>query len=724
VRATKLSLRSFTFLVAVDFTHPDFLRTFNHRRQTFPSIAATAFHCFLQALEYIGDQKHLSEIASQNESYTEFLRVTQPVSDDMAATRREERIAKQRQQRKDRKSNQELGSASMQSLVAYKKTSLRLAKPRDYASELKNLGQNIQRARSGPSHRLLSILAPPSANSSTDTFATAVEEATCGTTDASTIVDSGLSPGCPVSDTSRLEDHGPETMSTYSFDVLRPKVLQSPTPSRSISMPNTLVNLSSNPTVLKCKESSQASGPSRSDKVSSRILDQVGRKEPPMTTAFLDVANVPRSTSASFSVHKSHLVDTRTSKAFEAQDQHDVPVRSASVPMNLNKGSGEKQEVLQSHTAVPKTPSARKEDHLALATSRGLPETLAEDESPQQLSDMISRISLPSDTLRIVPEELSSVSVLHALNRTHHRPAIRPSSSKAPSGRTTPAKLRNPELHLLRYGSPNVQPLLTPALPNSLIPSAAYERFTQSASRGWLKSKFLNEDLVFSYARPNVMTNCWLPTCQQPTKSRNIRTTTCPRCGPYSYVRYCSIQHLHADVRRHYIEDCRRRPNHLPYIDEHTISPASKPALRFLECVSTMHDSFERHRQALYHSFPPDAKSDYYIFGDADDLILSKLSDKTVTSAMLAKCRGTGPIVATIGLDVTDGRKEQFTSVLERLLILGCAAGTMDEAACGMLFLFVKGDLKDQGIWDEAMTDRLCLAMQLELGWRVPSRYF
>lgn len=248
--------------------------------------------------------------------------------------------------------------------------------------------------------------------------------------------------------------------------------------------------------------------------------------------------------------------------------------------------------------------------------------------------------------------------------------------------------------------------------------------FTNRIRPGQMVEVLLATPPLFSYNQPHSMTNCWLQGCGSATVSSDNRTVACPRCGDHSYVRYCCSTHLLSDMKEHYIDHCGRRQN-LLHIDESTMTPVRGSVREFVRVNHKDHDSVERHRQALYHAYPPEsettnnstrAPADYYVFGDADRFDAQGLR---VTVANLYDFRGAGSIAGRVKHNPMDPKKELFAIMLRRLLALGVSAGTVNDGGCRRLFMWIKENLVGQGAWTEIMITRMCLAMQLEFGWRV-----
>lgn len=643
----------------------------------------------------------------------------------MPAIKREEKDARQKKQKqekkKDRKRKQGQETSTINSLIARNQISLPCAEPHNYIFEPEDRLEP-RSASNEPGRSRLEMQAGASASSSADTFTTAVEDACEERSEASILIEKQVAAiTCSPKDNACTEEVEPSTHDTSDFGILPAHQSRPSSSSHSRGTSDSRICVSSSPTLFEYDKLSQISHRS---KLSNEPLSPS------------DKANRCQSTSPGFAglCEVDHFnVIAATKRATEA-DIDMIPVENAlaapcvppltkpSTPAPARAWRGVDRKVsttlvsTQSDMVEINGLSATSEEGSALAPTNSPSETSVADEAPRTHSNVFSGPSLSLGASKVVRVRNRGKTCFHEKRRTF--------GSNLSFALTGPTKAQKQSPHLLRSGFESFRPTQSAGPMHSICNGAAYETTTSHGSGGLLSSTLVRDHPVFCYARPNVMTACWLPGCQQPTNSCDVRTTLCPRCGPYSYVRYCSIQHLHADVRRHYTEDCIRRPNHLPYLDESTIYTMNSPPRAFVSCSIPLSDSFERYRQALYHSCPPDARSDYFVFSDADNLVANEGSDAFLTSPMLARYRGTGSVVATIRISSMDVRKAQFAAVLERLLSMGCAAGTIDATTCGVLFLFIKSDLRDRGMWDEAMIDRLCLAMQLEFGWRVPPRYF
>lgn len=116
---------------------------------------------------------------------------------------------------------------------------------------------------------------------------------------------------------------------------------------------------------------------------------------------------------------------------------------------------------------------------------------------------------------------------------------------------------------------------------------------------------------------PRASIICEEKDCQVLCDLRDGVSVVCPKCGPFSLVRYCGKNHLWEDAKRHWV-NCTMHPvleQHLaglfPYND--LVGPPMLPCLH-------QWDSPERHRQALWFSSARD-RGDYFVFAELDTAV-------------------------------------------------------------------------------------------------------
>ncbi|KAJ5606048.1 hypothetical protein N7510_008829 [Penicillium lagena] len=101
--------------------------------------------------------------------------------------------------------------------------------------------------------------------------------------------------------------------------------------------------------------------------------------------------------------------------------------------------------------------------------------------------------------------------------------------------------------------------------------------------------------------------------CRQASNLWDGQSVICPKCGPYSLIRYCGRDHLREDVSQHW--------NHCDkYSFQHPCVPGSVPpeVLSGSPQLPCRHrwDSPERHRQAMLFSTARREDSDYVLFAE------------------------------------------------------------------------------------------------------------
>ncbi|PKY02599.1 hypothetical protein P168DRAFT_346371 [Aspergillus campestris IBT 28561] len=192
-------------------------------------------------------------------------------------------------------------------------------------------------------------------------------------------------------------------------------------------------------------------------------------------------------------------------------------------------------------------------------------------------------------------------------------------------------------------GHAHPDPVPTAILANELAPEHKPKNFV------WDLTKH-----VFICAAPDCSERChtWAPT-----------TAICPRCGPYSEIRYCSTQHLLQDIKRHWVSHC------LHYTFEHPCRPDSLPpalaeAVPLIPCAH-MYDMPERHRQAVYFN-ANSARGDYFIFSDYDDLRdAGTILDDDLDTRIRLRC--SSRVIFTVTIQDAD-LKDRFRRILAACL--------------------------------------------------------
>ncbi|KAJ5415695.1 hypothetical protein N7465_004390 [Penicillium sp. CMV-2018d] len=181
-------------------------------------------------------------------------------------------------------------------------------------------------------------------------------------------------------------------------------------------------------------------------------------------------------------------------------------------------------------------------------------------------------------------------------------------------------------------------------------------------------------------------------------------SVVCPKCGPFSLVRYCGRSHLWEDAKRHWVY-CMMQPvleQHLagliPYDD--LVGPPMLPSLH-------QWDSPERHRQALWFSSARD-RGDYFVFAELDTPV--NAADAPASHAG----RGCSPRVAHVVRFEDAEEKDRF----RRCLAICLFAAVEHPALVDYLYRLVRDWMRAHNMWasDKDMDSMLRRQMGLEMG--------
>ena len=201
------------------------------------------------------------------------------------------------------------------------------------------------------------------------------------------------------------------------------------------------------------------------------------------------------------------------------------------------------------------------------------------------------------------------------------------------------------------------------------------------------------------------MTSCW-----------DYAVVICPGCGPHSYVRYCSKQHLYDDLQYHWLYHCGQHEITDP-IDRSTIRPHQDLIRPYV--VNNGHNLIERHRQAVYRSME---EGDFFIFDDAGVLGADFVEP---TKEQWNTTRGTGPYVFQLIFpdDLTiQSRRLQFDYDIYMCLKFG-APFALDS--CMTAVRLIRGSLILTANWTDKILDLLCLQLAGEWGgFRIPMCFY
>ncbi|KAJ4517035.1 hypothetical protein HRR90_004790 [Exophiala dermatitidis] len=209
---------------------------------------------------------------------------------------------------------------------------------------------------------------------------------------------------------------------------------------------------------------------------------------------------------------------------------------------------------------------------------------------------------------------------------------------------------------------------------------------------------------------------CDLPDCRRMTSCWDPATVICPACGPDSYVRYCTKEHLFEDIQRHWVMDCEKARIPGP-IDHNTVRSSQTPHRAYTR--NQRHNLVERHRQAVYRAM---SESDYFIFNDID--MVDPVIDQP-TKEQWNAVRGTGQVVLQLVLpdDLTpQSRRRLFEHHILQCLMFG---DPLAHASCMMAFQLIRETLIISGHWTEEILTYLCMQVAGEWGgFKVPEQFY
>ena len=194
----------------------------------------------------------------------------------------------------------------------------------------------------------------------------------------------------------------------------------------------------------------------------------------------------------------------------------------------------------------------------------------------------------------------------------------------------------------------------TQSNPKQLVTSSGASRSSSTKVVTGRKSRGARR--AGSHSHPEGVVQCAKETCNTNCDLWDAASVFCPRCGPYSETRYCSQEHLIADVKRHWAW-CGRTPITRAYRDS-----IAQQVRERVPLMPSLHgwDTPERHRQALF--FDRESQSgDYFIFSDWEDLKRAGFPENTL------QVRCSTRIIATVKFD-DPGQKDRFRRVLAVML--------------------------------------------------------
>lgn len=200
---------------------------------------------------------------------------------------------------------------------------------------------------------------------------------------------------------------------------------------------------------------------------------------------------------------------------------------------------------------------------------------------------------------------------------------------------------------------------------------------------------------------------CFSQGCRKITSPFDGSTVICPRCGPYSKVRYCSKNCLFDDVLTHWGLDCGRFTL-TQKADPLTIAPHQVNTQPFIPSLTHI-DRPERHRQLVRHSL--DNTGDYFIFSDFVQWRADGCPGKWPATK-----HASGSLVATISFTET-GSTVPARHVFNRLLHICLLIGGQRTDMTYFLFRMILGRLVELGLDTQDNKQSLVWQFRFEFGF-------
>ncbi|KAL1969503.1 hypothetical protein VTN77DRAFT_8941 [Rasamsonia byssochlamydoides] len=192
---------------------------------------------------------------------------------------------------------------------------------------------------------------------------------------------------------------------------------------------------------------------------------------------------------------------------------------------------------------------------------------------------------------------------------------------------------------------------------------------------------------------------CALAGCDKRCSSWDGASVICPRCGPYSEVRYCGEGHLFADVKAHW-PHCGQMTFRHPCREE-SIPRQQREGPPLLPSRHNW-DTPERHRQAVRHAV--DRSGDYFIFSDWADWMAAGQPDN------ILDVRCSNRVVWVVSFDDRED-KDRFRRVLGVCLFASIEVVQL----VGFLFRMIRDNLHARGVWTGELDAALRYQMKHEL---------
>ncbi|KAK2768447.1 hypothetical protein FQN54_000302 [Arachnomyces sp. PD_36] len=196
---------------------------------------------------------------------------------------------------------------------------------------------------------------------------------------------------------------------------------------------------------------------------------------------------------------------------------------------------------------------------------------------------------------------------------------------------------------------------------------------------------------------------CAMEGCDKRCSSWDGASVICPKCGPYSEIRFCGKEHLFEGVKYHWLQ-CGTKTFKHP-CRANTIPREQKEGPPVLPSLHDW-DTPERFRQAVRHA--ADKSGDYFVFGDWQAWMAAGQPVNTVA------VRCTTRVIYTVRFD-DPVEQDRFRRVLGIALFNSLQCFEL----VGYLFRLIRGNALAKGQWSEELDLALQYQFNLEYGFAV-----
>ncbi|ODM23277.1 hypothetical protein SI65_00866 [Aspergillus cristatus] len=198
---------------------------------------------------------------------------------------------------------------------------------------------------------------------------------------------------------------------------------------------------------------------------------------------------------------------------------------------------------------------------------------------------------------------------------------------------------------------------------------------------------------------------CASSTCDNRCNLWDGTSVICPKCGPYSEIRYCSKAHLLEDIKWHWAY-CGTMSFEYPCKDSSIPREIRVDTPCLIPCMHG-YDTPERHRQAVYFNVCG-SQADYFIFSDWVDL----MEAGGVSDGMAARCSST--VICTVTFEVP-AEKDRFRRVLAACLFLTIEVPDLAD----YLFRLIRNNLRTKSFWSKSLHQSLIHQLSQELSVQI-----